>query len=183
LRWDDEILKNTLKTIYIFFIIVVIYLLQLFVINNHTLFGTKPNLILICVIVVSLWFGLYTGSIFSFLIGVLTDILFGNGYGIFTISYTITGMVIGYLNSNYRKENKLSLVYVTLIAVVIFEFIQYIAYTVITGAYSSIFYLLWQMFMSSILNIVIVYIIYELIYKIAKSVDNENDIFEIKGRY
>lgn len=176
-------MKKTLKTIYIFLVIVAIYMLQLFVINNHTLFGTKPNLILISVIVVSLWFGLYTGSIFSFFIGLLTDILFGNSYGIFTIAYTITGMTIGFLNYNYRKENKLSLVYVTLIAVVIFEFIQYISYTVITGAYSSILYLLKQMFMSSILNIIIVYVIYELIYKIAKSVDGEDTIYEIGGRY
>lgn len=176
-------MKNTLKTIYIFCIIVAIYLLQLFIINNHTLFGTKPNLILISVIVVSLWFGLYKGSIFSFLIGLLTDILFGNSFGIFTISYTVTGMVIGYLNYNYRKENKLSLVYVTLISVVIFEFIQYVSYTVITGSYSSILYLLRQMFMSSILNIIIVYVIYELIYKIAKSVDDDTNMYEIKRRY
>ncbi|MDO4283030.1 MAG: rod shape-determining protein MreD [Clostridia bacterium] len=176
-------MKKTLKTIYIFLIIVVIYMLQLFVINNHTLFGTKPNLILISVIVVSLWFGLYTGGIFSFLIGILTDILFGNTYGIFTIAYTITGMTIGFLNYNYRKENKLSLVYVTLIAVIIFEAIQYIAYTVVTGSYSSIFYLIKQMFMSSVLNIIIVYVIYELIYKIAKSVDDESNMYEIKRRY
>ena len=96
-------MKKTLKVIYIAMIIVLIYVLQLFVINNHTLFGTKPNLILISVIVVSLWFGLYTGSIFSFLIGMLTDILFGNTYGVFTLSYTITGMVIGFLNYNYRN--------------------------------------------------------------------------------
>lgn len=176
-------MKKTLKTIYIFLIIVLIYMLQLFVINNHTLFGTKPNLILISVIVVSLWFGLYTGSIFSFVIGILTDILFGNTYGIFTIAYTITGMTIGFLNYNYRKENKLSLVYVTLISVIIFEFIQYISYTVITGSYSSIVYLLRQMFMSSILNIIIVYIIYEIIYKIAKSVDDEERGYLINRRY
>lgn len=176
-------MKNTLKTIYIFLIIVVIYMLQLFVIDNHTLFGTKPNLILISVIVVSLWFGLYTGTIFSFIIGLLTDVIFGNNYGIFTMSYTLTGMVIGFLNYNYRKENKLSLVYVTLISVLIFESIQYISYTVIIGRYSSIFYLLKQMFMSSMLNIVIVFLIYELIYKIAKSVDDDVNVFEINGRY
>lgn len=175
-------MKNMLKTIYIFIVIVVIYMLQIFVINNHTLFGTKPNLILISVIVVSLWFGLYTGSIFSFIIGVLTDILFGNNYGIFTMSYTITGMVIGFLNYNYRKENKLSLVYVTLISVLIFESIQYISYTVITSKYSSILYLLKQMFMSSILNIIIVFLIYGLICKIARSVDDDINVFEISGR-
>lgn len=161
-------------------IIVLIYVLQLFVINNHTLFGTKPNLILISVIVVSLWFGLYTGSIFSFLIGMLTDILFGNTYGVFTLSYTITGMVIGFLNYNYRKENKFSLVYVTLISVAIFEFIQYIEYIIITSSHSSILYLLKQIFMSSVLNIIIVYVIYELIYKIAKKVDDDG-IYEIRG--
>ncbi len=175
-------MKKALKTIYIFLIIFVIYLIQLFVINNNTLFGVKPNLILICVIVVSLWFGLYTGSIFSFFIGILTDILYGNTYGIFTICYCVTGVIIGFLNYNYRKENKLSLVYVTIIAVSIFEFIEYISYSIILATYSSFFLLLKQIILSSILNIIIVYIVYELILKITKSFD-DSDNYLIKGRY
>lgn len=170
-------MKKVCKTIYIVLIVIAIYFLQLFIINKHLLFGVKPNLILIAVIVVSLWFGLYKGAIFSFMMGILTDLLFGNTFGLFTISYTITGTFIGYLNDNYRKENKLSLVYVTLLAVSVFELVQYLGYTIITGSYSSIFYLLKQVVISSLLNIIIVYVVYELIYKIAKSFDEEIHIF------
>ena len=176
-------MKKHLKGLYIALVIIAIYLLQLFVINQHSLFGFKPNLILISVIVVSLWFGLYPGTMFSFFIGFLTDILFGNSHGIFTLSYTITGMVIGFLNDNYQKENKLSLVYVTFMAVVIFEFIQYVSYTILIGSYSSIWFLVKQIFMSSILNIAIVYLVYGMIYKIAKKVENEDMKYKIKGRY
>ena len=84
----------------------------------------------------------------------------------FTIAYTLTGAITGLINNNYRKENKLSLVYVTLISTAIFEFIQYIEYLFITYSYSSLLYFVKQVVISSLLNIIIVFIIYGAIYKI-----------------
>lgn len=149
-----------------------IYTLQLFVINPKTLFGVKPNLILIAVIVVSLWFGLYKGTIFSFLIGMITDYIFGSNFGIFTIAYTICGMLVGYVNENYRKENKMSLVYVTLMATITFEVIQYFEYLLITHLYSSIWALGKQIILSLLLNIVIVYVVYGLVHRITQYFGN-----------
>lgn len=159
-------LKKILTIIYIILLIALVLFLQLFVIDSRTLFGVKPNLILITVIVVSLWFGVYTGTFFSFVIGLFTDFLFGNTTGMFTIAYTLTGAITGLINNNYRKENKLSLVYVTLISTAIFEFIQYIEYLFITYSYSSLLYFVKQVVISSLLNIIIVFIIYGAIYKI-----------------
>ena len=106
-------MKKTLTIIYIILFVIAIFVLQMFVIDSRELFGVKPNLILICVIVVSLWFGVYTGSIFSLIIGMVTDILFGNGIGLFTISYSIVGVLVGLFSNNYRKESKVALVCVT----------------------------------------------------------------------
>lgn len=159
-------LKKILTIISIILFIILIFFIQLFIINERTLFGVKPNLILICVIVVSLWYGAYKGTFFSFMIGFFTDILFGNTIGMFTISYTITGAIAGLINDNYRKENKMSLVYITLIFTSVFETIQYFEYLMITHIYTNIFYFLKQVIISSILNTVIAVIIYGIIYKI-----------------
>ena len=84
----------------------------------------------------------------------------------FTVAYTITGAITGFINYNYRKENKMSLVYVTLIFTGIFELIQYIEYLMITHVYSNFLFFLKQVIVSSILNTIIVFIIYGVVYKI-----------------
>lgn len=71
-------LKKCLTVVYIILFIILIFFIQLFVIDSRTLFGVKPNLILITVIVASLWYGVYTGTFFSFIIGFITDLVFGN---------------------------------------------------------------------------------------------------------
>ena len=159
-------LKKCLTVIYIILFILLIFYLQLFVVDTRELFGTKPNLILITVIVVSLWYGTYTGTIFAFIIGFLCDLIFGSTTGMFTVAYTITGAITGFINYNYRKENKMSLVYVTLIFTGIFELIQYIEYLMITHVYSNFLFFLKQVIVSSILNTIIVFIIYGVVYKI-----------------
>ncbi|MDD3304260.1 MAG: rod shape-determining protein MreD [Clostridia bacterium] len=164
--------KKLLTFVYILILITIIFIFQMFIINNRTLFGVKPNLILISTIIVSLWYGLYAGTFYSFVIGLITDLLFGNTFGLFTVSYTMIGAVIGYLNTTYRKENKVSLIYLTILATFLFEIISYIIYAVTFHVFANIFYLLIQAFLGSLLNIVIVYIVYSLIYKIAESLDH-----------
>lgn len=163
--------KKILTFIYFLAILFLIYIVQLFVIDSKTLFGVKPNLILILCIVFCVWYGLYKGTIFSFIIGLLTDFIFGAS-GIFTICYTVTALAVGLINNNYRKENRMSLVYITIIATTTFEVVEYISYAIMSQVYSNLFYLLKQIILSSILNIVIVYIIYTLIYNVTQYFDD-----------
>lgn len=165
--------KNILTFIFIVILILIIFLIQLYFINPRSLFGIKPNLILILSIVISLWYGVYTGGISSFIIGFITDILIGSSQiGIFTISYTIVGLVVGSLNANYRKESKMSLVYVSIIATFVFEIVEYFCYLIFFSVNTSIFYLLKQIFISSLLNIAIVYVIYSVIYNITEYIED-----------
>lgn len=172
-------MKKTLTIIYIILFVIAIFVLQMFVIDSRELFGVKPNLILICVIVVSLWFGVYTGSIFSLIIGMITDILFGNGIGLFTISYSIVGVLVGLFSNNYRKESKVALVCVTCISTAIFELVEYIMYFATTNTYTSILYFLYQVAITSILNIIIVYIVHSLLYKLISFFENGLDIYDM----
>lgn len=172
-------MRKILTIIYLIFFIVLIFTLQIMLIDGRTILGVKPNLILITVIVVSLWFGLYVGSFYGLIIGIITDILFGNNIGMFTIVYSIIGALIGFFSYNYRKENKIALVYVTVIATAVFEFVQYIMYFVISSHYNSILYLLYQLFATSVLNVVIVFIVYSLLYKILSFFENRLNMYDM----
>ena len=54
-------MRKALTIVYLLLFILIIFVFQMYIIDERELFGVKPNLILISVIVVSLWFGLYTG--------------------------------------------------------------------------------------------------------------------------
>ena len=172
-------MKKVLTIIYLIFFIVLIFTLQIMLIDGRTILGVKPNLILITVIVVSLWFGLYAGSFYGLIIGIITDILFGNNIGMFTIVYSIIGALIGFFSYNYRKENKIALVYLTVIATAVFEFVQYIMYFVISSHYNNILYLLYQLFTTSVLNVVIVFGVYSLLYKILSFFENRLNMYDM----
>lgn len=163
--------KKIITVIYIITLLLCLFAVQMFFINNRQLFGIKPNLILILAIVVSSWYGEKVGGIFSFIIGLLTEFLF-NANGMFLVDYTVVGILVGLLNTKYNTENKISLIYITMIATFLFEFVQYIYYGFVYGIYSNIVYFLKQVFISSILNIVIVFIVYSIIYKIVEHFDS-----------
>lgn len=172
--------KKILAFVNIILFLVIIYLLQTMIIDGRELFGVKPNLILITVIVVSLWYGVYVGVIYSILIGIITDLVFGNTYGMFTLCYLITGTVVSIINKSYRKDNKIALVYVTFIASTVFEIVQYFIYLLRTGVYSNILSLLIQIILSALLNVVLVYIVHALLYKIMKYFDKNIGEYDVK---
>lgn len=168
---------NVLTTIVLIFII---FIFQLFVFDNINLLGVKINLLLVFVIIISSWFGIIKGSIIGFIVGFIADIVFGSSTFMFTINYTIVGMLIGFLNINYTRDNKISVIYITLLAVIVFEILQYIHYIFLTGGFSNIIYFLKQIIFSSILNILIVYVIYCVIHKLKMILENKNKR-ELKG--
>ena len=163
--------KKIITVIYIIALLLVLFALQIFVIDSKTLFGIKPNLILISSIAISIWYGEKVGGIYSFILGAIVEFLF-NSNGMFLVAYTVVGILVGILNTKYNKENKLSIVYVTIIATFLFEFIQYIYYCAMYNVYSNLFYFIKQVVIGSILNIVIVFIVYSIIYKIVDYFDS-----------
>ena len=148
-------MEKILKIIFSTILIVLSFLLQLFVIDNMSLFGVRPNLFLISIIVVSLNTDIYISTVFSFIIGVIVDMLFGAG-GLFTISYTIIGMILGFVNEDYMKENLLSISILTIISTTLFELIQYVKSMIVISKYISILLFTKQLVLSILLNVIIV---------------------------
>ena len=167
-------MKRVLKAICTMLLFVFSLLVQLFLFNNMSLFGVKPNMLLISVIVVSLYTSIYSTTIYSFIVGAIADLIFG-GMGMFTVSYTAIGMLLGYVNGNYMKENYVSIILLTIISVVLFETIQYIQSMVLLSKYVSLIFLLKQLILSILLNVVFVFIICFVFGKIIGFIDKKQN--------
>ena len=165
--------KQIFKYIYIILLIILIFFLQLFLVNDRELFGIKPNFILILVIVFNLWFGLYKGVAFASVIGIICDLVFGNNNAMFFLSYTITSALIGLINFSYNRTNKISLVFVTILFTTIFELVQYVVFLIITSGFISFIPVIKNIIVGSILNIIIVYIVYGVIFRIKDNYDSK----------
>lgn len=167
-------MEKVLKFGTIFLVFVLSIILQLFVFNNVSLFGVKPNMILISVIVVSAITNIYSSTIYSFILGVFMDLLFG-GTGMFTISYTVIGMLLGFVGEDYMKGNYISLIILSVISVFLFEIVQYFQSMIILSSYISIFFLLKQLIFGSILNVILVCGIYFIFSKITEKIDEKQN--------
>ena len=157
------------KKIIISVILLIISLfMQLFVIDNMSLLGVKPNLFLISIIVISLNTDIYISTVYSFIIEVILDLLFGAG-GLFTISYVVIAMILGVVKEDYMSENLFSISILTSLSVTIFELIQYFKSMIVISKFVSLLFLLKQLILSILLNVVITvivcYIFKKILYK------------------
>ena len=151
-------MQKILKVIITIALFIISLLVQLFIFNNINLLGVKPNILLISIIVVGLYTNMYASTIYAFILGIIVDLIFGSS-GMFTISYTIIGMIIGFVGDDYMKENYLSIIILTALSVVIFEVIQYFQSMIIASNYISILFLLKQLILSILLNVALVFIL------------------------
>lgn len=167
-------MQKILKVIVTIILFIISLSIQLFIFNNMSLFGVKPNILLISIIVVSLYTNIYSSTIYSFILGFIVDLLFG-GSGMFTISYTAIGMILGFVGENYMKENYLSIVILTAISVTLFEVIQYFQSMIISSSYISIFFLFKQLVLSILLNVILVFIMCFVFGKLIEHIDKKQN--------
>lgn len=155
-------LKKILAGLILLAIMIIAYVIQLNILNTNLFFGIKPNLILIMIVVVSLWYGIYTGTIFAMINGLFIDLLFNEHVGKYLVIYTLVAMIVGFFNQNFRKENKNSVIYVVIYSTAIFEILSYV-YTVISNSLPiNILSLLLVIITVSLLNIVIAYVLFNM---------------------
>lgn len=162
---------SVILTIIIFFLS---FLLQLFLFNNFNLFGVKPNFLLISVIVVNLYTNIYAGTVYSFILGVVADLIFGSN-GMFTISYVITSMILGFFSENYMKENYLSIIVITILSVTCFEIVQYLQSMIMLSKFINLILLLKQLILSIFLNAILVFIMCFLFRKIIGHIERKQN--------
>lgn len=160
-----------------FAILLALLILQIYIIDTKTLFGIKPNILLVTVIIANLWGDSKYSIIYSLLLGIFFDIMYGNDFGIFTISYTIVACIISIINNGYKKQGRGSAMYITFLGTTIFEGFQYIVYLILLKGTFSISFAITTVIISSLLNIAIMLILYKLFLKMYEEISGDIKIY------
>lgn len=114
-------MKKILLGIVTFLVICISILFQINFLNAIPLAGVMANLGIVLIAGLGLVSGKLIGGLSGFTYGILLDIVIHRTLGIYALFYTLTGITAGFLNHNFSKENKLSMVMLTLIVTLIFE--------------------------------------------------------------
>lgn len=158
----NKLLKITLTIL----LVLTVYIIQFLVIDSKSLFGIKPNLILVLCVGFSIYFGMIGGGIFSIITGIFLDLLYGTtGFGIYTFLYSVVGITVGKIKDNF-KENIFSAIYIMVISCIIFEVLQSLALLFSYKVQIGLFLFVSRTILYIILNSGFMAVIYSLINKI-----------------
>ena len=104
--------------------LLVLYILQGLIFSHFKIFGSVPMLFPMAVIGVALFAGINTGGVFGLFAGILCDISLNETAALFTITYTIIGLLIGTLSESVITRSMLSYCILSLLALMLTAFFQ-----------------------------------------------------------
>ncbi len=120
-------------------IAIIVILLQIYVFNNINFFGTQINFIIVYIAIITIFKDISWALTTSIIMGITIDILFNAPLFKYTVIYFLIFIAINGVNSKYRKESKVALIYIVGIATLIFEIMEYIFCILNKGIFIDIF--------------------------------------------
>ena len=118
-----------MRTLYIILLYVLSLVLETTVFGKLSVFGAKPDLVLIVIVLVALHRGPLPGEIYGFIGGLLEDFVTFGSLGIQALVKTLTGFGVGFLRNKIEEENELLLMLLVFFMAIISGFAASLAKT------------------------------------------------------
>jgi len=160
--------KKTLTILLTILVIILAYILQIYVINNITLFGMTGDLVLMSVVLITLMKSNSTAYIVAVICGVTSDILFSDAMCKYLVIYVIVVSVLIGLKKMYKQDSKLAIIIFSGVGILISETLLYLYNIVSTGQFVNIFIFGINIVKQCIINICLTFILYLLFKLISK---------------
>ncbi len=119
-------MKKVLSIVLIFIIFIIIFLLQANFFNWFTIAGVKPNLFIILALFIGLFAGQRIGTIYGVVLGIFLDVILGKSIGASTVMLGLIGFLGGYLDKNFSKDSRLTVMLMVAGATAVYEIGSYI---------------------------------------------------------
>lgn len=164
--------KIIIALILIFFLI---YFLQSNFFNWFVIFGVKPNLFVILVLFIGLFMGRNYGVCFGIAFGLILDFLIGRNIGISSVMLGIVGIMGGYIDKNFSKDSRITIMLMVAITTIIFELGEFIIQNfILSYAFIEIDIFAKTLLIEVLYNIILTVIVYPLL---------KNGGFYIEGNF
>lgn len=170
-------MKKVYASLLLILLFILIFTVQITILNKIKLFGITPNLILVTVVMVALWYNIYVSSIFALLSGIITDILFSFSIGKSLVIYLVIAILINTISKIYRKESGTVIMYVITIGTIVFEISMAISSLATSGNVISLWQFVLLILKASIVNIGLAYIVNKILMKYTVTITKNLDIY------
>lgn len=158
-------MRNTLIIISMIFVFLILYFLQINFFNWFTIAGVSPNLFVIFILFIGLFGGIRIGIPFGVIAGLSLDFFMSKKIGISGIMLGVIGGLGGFLDKNFSKDSRITIILMTLIITFLYELGIYLLNYVIVEATIEILAFLKIVLIEMLYNVLIVIILYPLLQK------------------
>lgn len=176
-------LKKTIINISLVVIAYFLYFLQSNFFNWFTIAGVMPNLFVIFILFIGLFYGKTAGIVYGLIIGMVLDLVLGKQIGINMITLGIIGFLAALFDKNFSKDSRATIMFMVLGATIIFEVMVYIANGILYASNMELFNFIKILAVEVIYNLILTIIIYPLIQKFGYYIENEYKENKILTRY
>ena len=176
-------MRKTAIAICLILIFFVVFFLQVNIFSSFTIAGISPNLIVIYVLCIGLFANQFFGISLGVLFGLILDFVYGKVIGTSAVMLCVIGYLGSYLEKNFSKENKLTIIMMVAGATIIYEFGLYFLNSLILEFDREYFAFLKIVLLETLYNILLSIIFYPLIQKTGYLVDRTYKKNNILTRY
>ncbi len=155
-----------MKKNFSFILILISFILQSTLFQFVKIFDVVPNISLILFVIFAIQFGEYYGGLLGLFLGILTDILYVEFFGINTLIYFLTGYILGNFKDTVYKEDYLTYYFGTGIMTIFYYIVFYIIIFFLQVEINSIINMIKPIIIEIILNIILTYPILKFEFKV-----------------
>ena len=176
-------MRKTGIVIFLILLFIINYLLQANLFNWFNLAGVKPNLFIILVLMIGLFGGEKLGIILGVIFGILIDFFVSKSIGISAIMLGAIGLIGGYLDKNFSKDSRITILTMIGIATIFYEIGGVTFNFFINQSKINIWYFIKTIVIELIYNSIITIIIYPFIVKFGNVIEENFKSNKILTRY
>ncbi len=142
-----------------------------------------PNIFVIFVLFIGLFYSRIAGSVYGIVFGVLLDFFIGRKIGISGIMLGAVGLIGGVFDKNFSKENRFTIMVMVAVCTAIYEISLYIAGGIIYHYTFEILNFTKILAIECIYNLLITIILYPLIQNLGYKIEEVYKGDKILTRY
>lgn len=148
-----------------------IYFLQANFFSWFNIAGVKPNLFVVFILFIGLFIGNKLGFAFGLILGIFLDLLISKSVGISGMMLAIVGLIGEYLDNNFSKDSRVTLILMVMGSTAVYELGMYIFQILRWNIAVEIFPFIRTVLIEVVFNVVLVIILYPLMQKAGNSLE------------
>ena len=176
-------MKKVLAVVFLIITFFILYFIQSNFFTWFTIAGIQPNVFVIFVLFIGLFAGKKLGLILGILFGFYLDVIIGRQIGVSGIMLGIIGLIGEYLDKNFSKESRVTIMLMMAASTIIYEIGVYVFNMITLEMSLEIVSFIKILCIEVIYNLILVIILYPFLQKMGHVLEEIFKARNILTRY